>query len=235
MKHKIFVWVSIGILALMAAMPALAQDTTTQRTIEVTGVGTAYGTPDTATVEVGVDIQDADFSKAFESTNDVMAVVLDKITELGIASEDIQTTSINVWFEDNRDPQSGTPTGERIYHVTQSMRIVVRNIDLIGDVISTAVDNGANQIFGLNFSFADTDGLETQARETAVDNARAKAQHLADLLGVELGDVVSVVELGSSSGGPTPARGGVSMMDAANVSPGQLSVSANVQLTFAIQ
>ena len=40
MKHKLFVWVSIGILALVAVLPAMAQDTTTQRTIEVTGVGT---------------------------------------------------------------------------------------------------------------------------------------------------------------------------------------------------
>ena len=195
----------------------------------------AFGTPDTATVEVGVDIQDADFGNAFESTNEVMAVVLAKITEMGIASEDIQTTSINVWFEDNRDPQSGMPTGDRIYHVTQSMRILVRDIDSVGDVISTAVDNGANQIYGLNFSFSDTDALETEAREVAVDNARAKAQHLADLMDVELGDVVSIVEAGGSNGVPIGGRGGFDMMESAVVSPGQLSVSASVQLTFAIR
>lgn len=233
MKSKIYVWVSIVVFVLVAALPAMAQDS--PRTIEVTGVGMAFGTPDTATVEVGVDIRDADFGTAFESTNEVMAEVLEKIMELGIAAEDIQTTSINVWFEDDRDPQSGMPTGERIYHVTQSMRIVVRDIDLISDVISTAVDNGANQIFGLNFSFSDTEALQTEAREVAVENARAKAQHLADLMGVEIGEVVSIVEIGGNNNVPFGGRGAFDMVESAVVSPGQLSVSASVQLTFAIQ
>lgn len=234
MKHKILVYISIAMLMMMAVMPAMAQDTSTQRIIEVTGVGMAFGTPDTATVEVGVDIQDADFGKAFEATNDVMVLVLGKMTEMGIESKDIQTTAINVWFEDNRDPQSGMPTGDRIYHVTQSMRIVVRDIDSVGDVISTAVENGANQIYGLNFSFSDSEALQTEAREVAVDNARAKAQHLADLMGVELGDVVSIVELGGSSNIPV-GGGGYDMMESAVVSTGQLSVSASIQLTFAIR
>ena len=107
---------------------------------------------------------------------------------------------------------------------------------MISDVISTAVDNGANQIFGLNFSFSDTVSLESTARELAVTNARDKAEHLAELMGVELGEVVTVVDMGMN-GNNLPIGGGV-MYDRAesmNVAPGQLSVNSNLQITFAIQ
>ena len=120
MKNKITVILSIVVLILMSVFPALAQDGD-MRTIQVVGVGTAYGAPDMATVEVGVDILDADFGKAFDTANDVMATVLDAINALEIKPEDIQTASINVWFEDKYDPQTGISTGERSYHVSQSL------------------------------------------------------------------------------------------------------------------
>jgi len=235
MKNKITLIFSIAVLMLMSVFPALAQDGD-MRTIQVVGVGTAYGAPDMATVEVGVDILDADFGTAFDTANEVMTTVLDSISALDIQPEDIQTASINVWFEDKYNPETGMPTGERNYHVSQSLRIVVRDINMISDVISTAVDNGANQIFGLNFSFSDTASLESTARELAVDSARAKAEHLAELMGVELGDVLTVVDMGTN-GNNLPIGGGV-MYDRAesmNVAPGQLSVNSNLQITFTIQ
>lgn len=233
MKKKIVIVAAVVVMLLLSVMPALAQDN--NRTIEVIGTGTAFGTPDMATVEVGVDIRDADFGAAFQGANDTMGTVLAQILELGIAAEDVQTTSINVWIEENYDSQFGGSSGERIYHVTQSMRIVVRDTDAISDVISTAVDSGANQIFGLNFSFSDTDALETEARAGAVEDARVKAQQLADLMGVEVGEVQAIVEVGAG-GSPIIGRGGAfDMMESAVISTGQLSVTTGVQVTFAIR
>jgi len=235
MKHRIIVIFTIALLTLVSIVPTLAQDDN-MRTIQVVGVGTAFGAPDMATVEVGVDMLDEDFGKAFSSANEVMTTVLASISALDIPSEDIQTASINVWFEDKYNPQTGMPTGERVFHVSQSLRVIVRDIDLISLVISTAVDNGANQIFGLNFSFSDTASLESTARELAVTNARSKAEHLAELMGVELGEVVTVVDIGMNGNFP-PMGGGVAYdrMESMAVAPGQLSVNANLQITFAIK
>ena len=189
-----------------------------------------------ATVEVGVDMLDVDFGNAFNAANETMTAVLAAISALDIPSKDIQTASINVWFEDKYNPQTGMPTGERNFHVSQSLRVIVRDIDLISLVISTAIDNGANQIFGLNFSFADTASLESSARALAVTNARSKAEHLAELMGVELGEVVTVVDFGMNGNIP-PMGGGVAYdrMESMSVAPGQLSVNANLQITFAIK
>lgn len=232
MKKQFIVVCAIVAVMMMSVFPSFAQEDS--RTIQVVGTGTAFGTPDIATVEVGVDIRDADFGTAFDTANETMTTVLAEITGLDIAEEDIQTTSINVWFEDDYNPQTGVPTGERIYHVTQSMRILVRDIDMISNVITTAVDNGANQIYGLSFSFSDTQSLQSTAREIAVDNARAKAEHLAELLGVELGDVVSVKDLGVNDYSPG-FGGGFDRAESIAVASGQLSVTANLQISFAIK
>ncbi len=232
MKKQFIVVCAIVAVMMMSVFPSFAQEDS--RTIQVVGTGTAFGAPDIATVEVGVDIRDADFGTAFDTANETMTTVLAEITGLGIAEEDIQTTSINVWFEDDYNPQTGVPTGERIYHVTQSMRILVRDIAMISDVITTAVDNGANQIYGLSFSFSDTQSLQSTAREIAVDNARVKAEHLAELLGVELGDVVSVKDLGVND--YSPGFGGAyDRAESIAVASGQLSVTANLQISFAIK
>lgn len=232
MKKQFIVVCAIVAVMMMSVFPSFAQEDS--RTIQVVGTGTAFGAPDIATVEVGVDIRDADFGTAFDTANETMTTVLAEITGLGIAEEDIQTTSINVWFEDDYNPQTGVPTGERIYHVTQSMRILVRDIAMISDVITTAVDNGANQIYGLSFSFSDTQSLQSTAREIAVDNARVKAEHLAELLGVKLGDVVSVKDLGVND--YSPGFGGAyDRAESIAVASGQLSVTANLQISFAIK
>lgn len=224
-------------IMMLLAFPTMAQENT--RTVTVTGTGIVYGAPDNANVEVGVDIADADFGEAFSQANSVINDVLEAIEALGIAPEDIQTTSINVWWEDEYDRQSGMPTGVIKYHVSQSMRILVRDITQIDDVITTAVDNGANQIYGLYFGLSNTDELESEARAKAVENARAKAQELAELMDVELGEVVSILEYGQGMpipfGGRGGGGGGFDTAQALSVSPGQLSVTTGVEITFAIE
>jgi uncharacterized protein len=235
MKSKIVVFFTIALLLIVSVFPTLAQDHN-MRTIQVVGLGTAFGAPDMATVEVGVDVPDSDFGTAFDSANAIMATVLAEISALDIPSEDIQTTSINVWFEDKYNPQTGMPNGERDYHISQSLRVMVRDIEMISEVISTAVDNGANQIYGLNFSFSDTASLESTAREMAVVDAKVKAEHLAELMNVELGEVVTVVDFGTNGAGSLMGGGVMyDRVESMSVAPGQLSVGANLQITFAIQ
>ena len=221
----------------MLAIPTMAQDNNT-RTIHVTGSGTAYGSPDTAYVEVGVDMLDKDFAVAFNSTSKAVDTVLAAMKELGIKAEDIQTTSINVWWEDEYD-RDGNSTGVRKYHVSQSMQIVVRDINQIESVITTAVENGANQIYGLNFGMSETTELEADARSQAVADGRARAENLAQLLGVEWGDPISITELNNGANPINTGGGGGGIaydkVQSMAVSPGQLSVNVSVDIVYAMK
>ena len=228
----------IGVSAVSAqeaTQVPVSTNTTMTNTITVTGIGTASGEPDVAYVELGVETVNADLSTAFEEANTTMTTVIQALTDSGIDRLDIQTTFLNVYQEDIYDPQSGTPTGERTYHVQNFVRATVRDTATIGSVVSTAVEAGANRINGLSFGILDTAALESTARTAAVENARARATELAAALGLQVGDPISVREVyGSSS--PIALGGGFdrAQMAAATVSTGSLQVSVQIEVTFAL-
>ena len=231
-----FVLVVIAVFVLV--VPASAQDNTMMNTLTVSGSGTAYGKPDIAYIELGVNSTDADLSTAFSQTGQSISALLDALHGLGIADEDIQTSGINVYPQDQYDPQ-GNVTNQRTYTVSNTVEVTVRDVEKVESVLTTAVNAGVNTINGLSFGIQDTDALEQQARADAVANARSRAEQLASALGVTLGKPVIVSEV-SNSVIPLalPQTGGGPRLMAANtsqpVSQGQLSVTVNVQVTYSI-
>jgi len=233
----------IAVLALVI-VPAFAQDgtgtvvaSTTDRVITVSGIGQAYGDPDIAYVEVGVMEADADVSAAFTRTNEKVEAVRQALLAAGIAEADLQTTNINMYANQGYDPQTGTPTENVTYQVVNTIRVTVRDISTVSAVITAAVDAGANQIYGLSFGIADTTALEQQAREAAVANARARADELAGLVSVTVGEVVVISESYGNMGVPPVAynmaemgRGGGG---GAPVETGRMMVQVQVNITYA--
>ncbi|MBK9124132.1 MAG: SIMPL domain-containing protein [Chloroflexi bacterium] len=220
------------LIALVSAFvaPVAAQDMPAN-TITVFGSAEAAGTPDQATLELGVDTFTTSVSEAFDASNETVRTIVAEIVALGVAEEDIQTANLSVYSTTRYTPETGDQQG---YQVSNTVRVLVRNVDLVDDIINTGIENGATSLYGLYFSVSDPAPLETIAREGAVAQARARAEALASLLGVQLGEVVSVRE---DFGGSVPvfyagmerAQGGGG---GAYVAPGQTSVTVNVTLTF---
>ena len=75
----------------------------------------------------------------------------------------------------------------------------------------------------------DPSALEADARVMALDNARERAGQIAENIEVELGDIVSVVEMNT---GAYPMFDGGFGGAASVVEPGQLTVNMQVQVTF---
>ncbi|KXK53759.1 MAG: lipoprotein [Chloroflexi bacterium OLB13] len=223
--------VLIALVSVLVA-PAAAQDMPAN-TITVFGSAETAGTPDQATLELGVDTFTTSVSEAFETSNETVRKIVAEIVALGVAEEDIQTANLSVYSTTRYTPESGDQQG---YQVSNTVRVLVRNVDLVDDIINTGIENGATSLYGLYFSVSDPAPLETIAREGAVAQARARAEALAGLLGVRVGEVVAIRE---DFGGSVPilyadverAQGGGG---GAFVAPGQTSVTVNVTLTFAL-
>jgi uncharacterized protein YggE len=237
----------IAVAALIAAIaaisfPALAQDPegeampitgSAANTITVAGYGTATGNPDMAGIDVGVETFSPNVSEAFAEANTTVESVVNALVELGIAEEDIRTSNLNVYNGSRFD--QATSVEERGYFVSNTVHIDVRDITQIESVIDTALESGANTLYGLNFSFSDTATLQTEARENAVNDARARAEQYASLIGATLGDVVQIAEGAPATGIPlvetmqaadSAGRGG------AFVTPGQSEISVGVTVVF---
>jgi uncharacterized protein len=236
-------WAIVLFVAGLLALPTAAQEGLSEtepfpiNTITVIGIGTASGPPDTATLEIGVEVVDPSVSEAFSRANSMMGDVIAAIIEAGVAEQDIRTSGLNIFVQEpppRPDRQEEQP--EREFHIANRVRITVRDIDNLGAIFSAAIEAGANQSFGLNFEISDSDTLERDARDDAFADARAQAEQLAGLAGATLGDVLVVSD--ASAGRIVPLSNTNVREDVGGggprIQPGQLSVEVQLQVTFRI-
>lgn len=236
---KTFSIAAVLVAMFAVALPAAAQEATpagvpdgaaAPGTITVYGSATAEGDPDEATLELGVDVFTTDVGGAFAESNETIRAIYDALIALGIDEKDIQTANLSVYSTTRYNPESGDEYG---YQVSNTVRVKVRDIELVDDVIDAGISNGATSLYGMYFTVADTAPLESQARQEAVAQANARANELAALVGATVGEVIAVRE----DGGGNPimfaydearAQGG----GGAFVAPGQTSVTVGVVVTY---
>lgn len=199
-------------------------------TITVRGLGSASGTPDVARIVLGIELRQTDVGAAVAEVNDGMSAITDAIIDAGVAAEDIQTVNFNVWSEERYTDQG--PSGEFTYRVSSQVRVTVRDVALVQTVLDTAIDAGANSIGGLTFGIDDNSALEADARLDAIGDAAARAQSIADAIGVTLGEPVRVTEL--RDGQQAFAEMAYGLGGGGGISEGQLSVSVGVEVEYAI-
>jgi len=215
---------------------AQASPTETPRTINVTGNGKAYLTPDIAYINIGVHTENKDAAEAVGSNNTQSQKVADALKKFNIDPKDIQTTNFSIYPQQQMDP-SGKVTGVT-YVVDNTVFVTLRDISKLGDVIGAAVDAGANSINSIQFDAADRSKALSEARKAAVADALAQAKELASAAGVTLGDIQTINSYGSQ---PMPMYdvkgvGGAAAAGApVPVSPGQLVLTLDVNVVFEIR
>jgi uncharacterized protein YggE len=209
-----------------------------QRAITVVGVGKVSLVPDIARINVGAEARASTVAEAKTEVDRQIDAIMAVLKELGIADKDIQTSHYGIYFE--REPFPGAmregglaqePQGA--YRVSNMLQVTVRDVNAAGDVLDGVVEAGANQVYGVTFTVSDDTKWQSEARKNAVANARARAEELAGLTGVELGEVQLVSEVIGS--GPMPIAYAERAMGGGGIAPGELEMSTQVQVTFAIQ
>jgi len=226
---------SVSLLSLAGGagrVTAQSPDNALLNTITVTGSGEASGTPDVAYLSLGVEAIDADLSAAVTQADETMTAVVDAVQAAGIAPEDIQTVNYSVW-SDSSGP-NGQSTGQLTYHLSNIVSITVRDTEAVQAVLNAALDAGANSIQNLSFGIQDSASLEQDARLQALDDAHQRASQIAEALGATLGDALIVVEGGSSFPGPRFDAAAIGIGGGGGIQQGQLSVSMQLQVTYAL-
>lgn len=125
------------------------------------------------------------------------------------------------------------------FQVTNQLTVKVRDLDNVGEVIDSVTQAGGDltRFQSVSFTIEDAKKLEDQARESAIKDMMAKAEQVALVAGVELGNLVYVTE----TGGPAPifASAARAEMSFAKSAPtpilgGEMKVSVTVQGAFDI-
>lgn len=214
----------------------IGQDREYKNTIVVTGEGRAFAKPDIGEVTVSVLSQASTVALAQKDNVEKMNAVVKAMKDLGIKEEDLKTTNYQVNPRYQYSAGRSTIIG---YEVRQSLQVKIRELDKAPQVIEKATSSGANEVGSLNFTIDDQDKVKNEAREEAINKAKAKAQNLVVSLGVSLGKIVSFSEnygatpypvyyesaktLGMGGGGAAP-----------DIQTGQNEINAGVSITYEI-
>lgn len=242
MKNKSILIAAVFVIALVlsACGPTTVNQAAPvpQRTLSVSGSGTAYLAPDIAYLYLGVHTEKLTAAEAVAENNTQTEKVIQALKDFGIDAKDIRTTNFSIWPQDKYDPQTNMPSGEKTYMVDNTVYVTVRDMNKLGDLLDTIVAAGANTVNSIQFDVADKDAALKDARAEAMKDANAKAQELADAAGVQLGALQTVSFIDNQ---PIPffdgKGGGGAAAEAAAVpiQPGQLTFTVIVNVTYEIK
>jgi uncharacterized protein YggE len=232
-KLSIFGLVSVLALLLSACGPAVQP-----RTLNVSGNGTIYLTPDIAYIYIGVHNEDPAIASAVANNNTQTQGLVDALKNAGVAEVDLQTSNFSVYTTQAYDKFTGQSTGT-VYAVDNTVYVTVRDLTKIGSLLNTAVGAGANNINSITFDVADKTAAMTQARQKAMANAGSLASELAQTAGVQLGEIRDVSYSDNSSTPYYYGMGGGGGAGAPNASvpiqPGLTQITVTVSVTYAIK
>ena len=210
--------------------------------IWVNGSGKVYATPDIALLSLGIEVQEETVALAQASASEAMERIMDTLKDEGVDDEDIQTQQFNIRKVSDWEVIYGEGEKEEIigYRVTNIVTVKVRDIENVGVIIDAVAVAGGDltRIDSIGFTVDDPTPYYEEARAQAVEYAKAKAEQLADLSGVELGKPTYISE-STYYATPNYYRGdmafeeGVPAVETA-ISPGELEISANIQMAFSI-
>lgn len=225
---------ALPLTAMAAEAPA-----TPPATISVSGTGEVSVAPDMATLRIAVTTQATSAEKAVAANSKAAQKVIEEIKARKIGAKDIQTSSFSVSpvYADTNEDQRNDPPQVVAYRASNQVIVEVHELDALGSLLDAVVTSGANRISGLSFGIEDDSAITDKARTQAVEDARHKAELLAEAAGVSLGRVLSITE---SGGRPMPmmARSFSALAAAAPVPPieqGEMTLTANVHIVWEIE
>ena len=227
----------LGVTGWTAAQSGEVINTTQQVGIWVSGEGKVVVTPDVANLSLGVQVEAATINEANQKAAAAMDALVNVLKTQGIADKDIKTQYFNIYPVYDYDKDTGKAT-IRGYQVSNNVEVKVRVIANAGKIIDAAVAaaGDAVRVNNIYFSVDDPTASMNAARELALLDAKAKAEQIARVTGVSLGQV-SFVSDSSSGGGRIVAPSFDAKAEAGATTPilpGETDVIVSVQVIYNI-
>jgi len=187
-------FVLVGVLLLLAASASAQQERDRPRppTITVTGEALISAEPDQAQLDIGVVTQARTAPEASKENAERLGRVLSEIKKLLGKADEVKTSGYAL-TPTYRYPQGGKP--EIVgYNASNTIRIKTTNLDLVGRLIDSTMQAGANNVNRLVFTLKDEQSAQLEALRAASLKARSKAEAIATALGLKIVKITAVTE-----------------------------------------
>lgn len=242
-KDLVFIILIVGVLLLAGVSILRERFVRVDRDLLVVRAeGKVSTRPDVANINFGFKTEtEKEATVAIQKGSEQMNQIIGALKKWGIEDRDIKTTSYNL-ITIYEYPEN---TGKEVlsgYQLNQTVKIKVRNINKIGEVIKEAYSAGANQIGGIGFSLENKEELKKIALEDGIKNAKVKAKEISKSTGIRLGKIINMYEYDNSNTPYIPAydySGVGGMMKTENITPdiegGEIEIVIAVDLTYEVK
>ena len=150
--------------------------------ITTDAIDTSYVDPDQMTLTVSIETQAKNAKDAMdENTKKASAVV--KALKSKVNENEVSTSNISIYPVYSYKNKVNTLD---YYRAQNEITIKTSKINIGGELISTALENGANRIIGLNFELKDKSPYCSASMKKSIEAAKAKADLIAKTLGVQI-------------------------------------------------
>lgn len=207
-----------------------------ERYIEVTGSGTASQVADEVQIHLTLSAKNKDYSKVQAEANDKLKELIAMLEKLGFSQDALKTTnySLNTYYEQN--PKSQVyQTVFAGYQLSHGLMLhFPHNHAELNKLLKNLTMLTGKPEFQLSFTFHDPKALQVEARQKAIADAKAKAEEIAQVSGVTLGDILQITESDHGYSGGMSRKMSFAMDEMANIPVGEHDVSQTVRIRFAI-
>ena len=179
---------------------------------------------------VSVTASDDDKQSAINQVNQTMTDILEKVKNFGLEEKDIQTQNIST-------SKTPPPPDQKAWRASNSISLTLRDVDQASSLADLLNQTDATNINGPRFSLDNTTSSKAKLLEAAVNDAREKAEIVADASGRKLGKVLTVSEGGSQPPIYRSLEMAVSSDESVPtpVEPGSQTVYATATVTFELK
>ncbi len=175
---KKIVFLSLFLLILVAA------EALEPRSITVSGTAEVNVVPDEVVLLFGVETIDQALSVAKAQNDESVRKVLALAEKHEIDPQDVQTDHIAI---NPRYTERGRGDEIESYLVRKSILFRLKDISKFEDLLSDALNAGANYVHGIQFSHSELKKYEDEVRRQAILNAKEKAETIAKELDQKVG------------------------------------------------
>jgi uncharacterized protein len=224
-----------------------------QNSISISGKGEVEAKPTIATFSLTVQETAKTSEEAQKVVSEKVNKVLEGLKTKGVVEADIKTENYSIypkyeWLQ----PKEAAVTVEGYYpseignqvqtgfDVSQNVSFKVRNFDTTSDILTLLSSAEVTNLQGPNFEVEDKKSFEEQAQAIAIKDAQAKAEKLAQDLGVKLGKVISFSEDMGYYPEPYMEKTALMAMDAGvsstpSLPTGQSTITKNISVVYVIE
>lgn len=203
--------------------------------IFASGSGSVQLRPDRVTILVGVVTRATSAAAAASANAARMTPLLAALRRAGIPDSTIATSGFSVGLDERFNESPVPAEAERTYVASNSVLIVLTNVDAVAALLDTALASGATEVGGIQYASSREAEGRREATAIAVREARLAAAAAATAAGGSLGPLRELTVL---SGGAAPRMNFA--LTGVRSSPNSTSVIANdvnhtvhVQVRFA--